>query len=385
MPNKMLPALLFLIAFLVGADELLLGPILQPIGQDLGVPAERITLFITAYSLAIAFIAPYFGRLSDQWGRLRIMLPACVLFGLSSIATGLVGQFDVGLLTRVMTGLASAGMLPIAFALAGDQPGDKAMKHITLVQAGLTLGMITSPAIGAFLTEWLSWRAAFIVLGAAALMVAALLAAQGGAHYAKNKTAKPEQPAMAQLLRIPGARGALLAMGLGLGGGIGVFNLVGQRLRDATELDIALVGLTYAVLGGVSVMGNMVMSRAIRRLGSGRAVMRAALVVCLLCSAWVFGASATHVLMFLPVLFFWSLAGGIGSPALQSHIAQLSDSHRGTLMALGMSMMHLGVAIWSGLAGFAYSLGAVWLAVLAVGLFAAAIAALKPIPVSEAD
>lgn len=385
MPNKMLPVLLFLIAFLVGADELLLGPILQPIGQDLGVPTERITLFITAYSLAIAFIAPYFGRLSDQWGRLRIMLPACVLFGLSSIATGLVGQFDVGLLTRVMTGLASAGMLPIAFALAGDQPGDKAMKHITLVQAGLTLGMITSPAIGAFLTEWLSWRAAFIVLGAAALIVAALLAAQGGTHYAKHETAKPEQPAMAQLLRIPGARGALLAMGLGLGGGIGVFNLVGQRLREATELDIALVGLTYAILGGVSVMGNMVMSRAIRRLGSGRAVMRSALVVCLLCSAWVFGASATHVLMFLPVLFVWSLAGGIGSPALQNHIAQLSDSHRGTLMALGMSMMHFGVAIWSGLAGYAYSLGSTWLAVLAVGGFAVAIVALKPVPVIEVD
>ncbi|MDO6707219.1 hypothetical protein [Photobacterium sp. 1_MG-2023] len=46
--------LLFFIAFLVGADELMLGPILVPIGQDLGVAPERVTLFITAYSLALA-------------------------------------------------------------------------------------------------------------------------------------------------------------------------------------------------------------------------------------------------------------------------------------------------------------------------------------------
>ncbi|MDW1827934.1 MFS transporter, partial [Vibrio sp. Vb0937] len=49
---------LFFIAFLVGADELLLGSILEPIGGDLGVPPSQVTLFITAYSLAIAFCAP---------------------------------------------------------------------------------------------------------------------------------------------------------------------------------------------------------------------------------------------------------------------------------------------------------------------------------------
>lgn len=48
---------LFFIAFLVGADELLLGSILEPIGGDLGVPPSQVTLFITAYSLAALFRA----------------------------------------------------------------------------------------------------------------------------------------------------------------------------------------------------------------------------------------------------------------------------------------------------------------------------------------
>jgi predicted MFS family arabinose efflux permease len=41
--DMLLKILLFLIAFLVGADELMLGPILAPIGRELGVQPERVT------------------------------------------------------------------------------------------------------------------------------------------------------------------------------------------------------------------------------------------------------------------------------------------------------------------------------------------------------
>lgn len=178
---------LFFIAFLVGADELLLGSILEPIGGDLGVPPSQVTLFITAYSLAIAFCAPYLGRWSDRVGRLRLMLPACFVFGISSILTGLVSQFEWALVTRVVTGIASAGMLPIAFALAGDAKGGRSMRQIVMVQAGLTLGMITSPAIGALITQLLSWRAAFIILGMAALAVGALVWGCMREHHDQNE------------------------------------------------------------------------------------------------------------------------------------------------------------------------------------------------------
>ncbi|OOF22472.1 MFS transporter [Salinivibrio proteolyticus] len=378
MASKFILALLFCTAFLVGADELLLGPILQPIGHDLGVPPERVTLFVTAYSVSIAIVAPYLGRLSDRYGRMSIMRPACFLFGVASISTGLVNQFDIGLVTRVITGLASAGMLPIAFAIAGDQPHDRAMKHIAFVQAGLTLGMITSPAIGALLTDLISWRFAFIALGVMALVLGCLLCTHRHSHYARRKST-PEPLGFVHLLQVPGTLGALVAMGVGLGGGIGVFNLLGQRLRDATELDIAWVGVTYAGLGIVSVIGNLLMSRVVRRLGNGRVSMRAALVVCLLSSVWVFSLPAANIVLFIPVLICWSLAGGVGSPALQSYIAELSVQHRGALMAMGMSMMHLGVAIWSGLAGLAYTYGSSWVALLSTCLFLTAIVALRPV------
>ncbi|MFM5027695.1 MFS transporter [Aeromonas rivipollensis] len=372
----LLKVLLFFIAFLVGADELMLGPLLTPIGRELGVQPERVTLFITAYSLALALIAPLLGSLSDRLGRVRIMLPAALLFGAASIATGLVDSFEWGLASRVLTGLASAGMLPIAFAMAADGTGKDAMKRIAWVQSGLTLGMIASPALGALLAQWHSWRAAFILLGLCAWGVAvALLPA--GRSLADISAAQQEEKGV-RLQAIPGAVGALLAMCLGLGGGIGLFNLVGQHLRDTQGLSMGSVGLLYGALGIISVIGNLLMPRLSCRVESGRVLMRLALVVCVPASVGFYLSPASLPALLLP-LGLWALAGGIGSPALQGHIAGLSSAHRGMLMSLAMTMMHLGVALWSAVAGFAYSAGPVALALLAMALFGGAIAALRPV------
>lgn len=374
-----LKILLFLIAFLVGADELMLGPILAPIGKDLGVQPERITLFITAYSVALAMVAPLLGSLSDRLGRIKVMLPAALLFGAASVATGLVENFEWGLASRVLTGLASAGMLPIAFAMAADSAGTDAMKRIAWVQAGLTLGMIASPAVGALLTQWLSWRAAFILLGVCAWCVAAALALLPADQEPAEPSRKHQDGKATRILAIPGAVGALLAMCLGLGGGIGLFNLVGQHLRDTQDWSIGSVGGLYALLGIISVIGNLLMPRLSGRVESGRTLMRMALVVCLLVSVWFYLYPAGQSMLLIVPLLLWALAGGIGSPALQGYIAQLSAAHRGMLMSLAMTMMHLGVALWSGVAGFAYSAGPVTLAALAILLFGSAVVVLRPV------
>ena len=373
-----LKILLFLIAFLVGADELMLGPILAPIGKDLGVQPERITLFITAYSVALAMVAPLLGSLSDRLGRIKVMLPAALLFGAASVATGLVENFEWGLASRVLTGLASAGMLPIAFAMAADSAGTDAMKRIAWVQAGLTLGMIASPAVGALLTQWLSWRAAFILLGVCAWCVAAALALLPADQEPAETSREHQNGKATRILAIPGAVGALLAMCLGLGGGIGLFNLVGQHLRDTQDWSIGSVGGLYALLGIISVIGNLLMPRLSGRVESGRTLMRLALVVCVPASVGFYLSPASLPALLLP-LGLWALAGGIGSPALQGHIAGLSSAHRGMLMSLAMTMMHLGVALWSGVAGFAYSAGPVALAALAILLFGSAIVVLRPV------
>lgn len=364
---------LFLIAFLVGADEFLLGPILTPIGTDLGVMPERVTLFITAYALPLALLAPLFGFLSDRHGRLAVLLPSTAMFALASILTGFVSSFEWGIAIRVLTGIASAGMLPIAFALAADE-SEEAAKSISFVMGGLTTGLMAGPGLGAYLTELWSWRAAFISLGLAALAVAIL----GPVVLRKNdKSANKRDPDDGDGgLFVPGTVGALCGMFFGLGGAIGIYSMIGERLRDGLHLDTQQIGLVYVGFGILSVAGNALAPVAIRRIGGGRRAMRLAMAIVIVCLAVVFALPHPALLAVVLALGVWAVVGGIGAPGLEAHIAGLSDTHRGVLLALSTSAANLGVALSAALAGEAHLRGDLWVAGLGFILLSISVVAL---------
>ena len=368
--------ILFLIAFLVGVDEFLLGPVLTPIGHDLAVPPERITVFIAAYSLPLALLAPVAGALSDLVGRMTVLVPASAIFGLASIATALAPSFEAGLAWRVLTGVGSAGMLPVAFALAGDEPGERSARAIAVVQAGLTLGIILSPGLGALAAEFASWRLAFAGLGGLALAAALAAVLATGAAPAAGAAGRA---AVGGGLLVPGAVGSLVAMALGLGGAVGIFALVGERLRDLFGLGTTTVGVVYAVFGAATLAGNLAMPWLVRRIGGGRRVMRLALFCVLAAILLVFALPGASLALVSLGLLVWAVMGGAGAPALQSHLADLSPARRGTLMALGASALNLGVAVSSALAGVFYTTSPLWVAGLGTALLAIAILGLRPV------
>lgn len=361
--------ILFLIAFLVGSDEFLLGPILTPIGADLGVPAERITLFIGAYALPLALCAPFLGGLSDRIGRRAILLPAVALFSLGSVGTALAPDFWIALLTRVVTGIGAAGMLPVAFALAADSGPDRAPANIAAVQAGLTSGIIMAPVYGAAMTGAFGWHSSFVGLALAAAMTAL------AASKIQGVTVRQPQQAGTGRVLPPGALPAILAMGSGLGGAIGIYALAGERLRDLTALRTPEIGLTYAGFGLLTLAGNLSMPRLIGRFRDGRQLMFVCMAGVMLAVAALFsmpvGVAGAWLLMAV-----WAWLGGLGAPGLQTYLAGLSDQHRGTLMALGASAMNLGVALWSGAAALLFATSSLLVAGLAIVLIGASLLAL---------
>ena len=365
--------LLFLIAFLVGSDEFLLGPILTPVGTDLGVAPERITLFIGAYALPVALLAPVFGALSDRHGRRAVLLPAVALFCLGSLGTAVAPGYALALLTRVVTGIGSAGLLPVAFACAADSGPARAPTNIAAVQAGLTGGIILAPLYGAWVTGLFGWQWAF-----AGLALAAALALPGLTRL--RGSAAPVGAAPSGPVLVPGAPGAILAMGCGLGGAVGIYALAGERLRDLTGLETGGLGLVYAGFGLLTLAGNLLMPRVIDRARDGRQVMQLCLcgVLAAIVALFALPLGPLGPLAACLALVFWAVLGGLGAPALQTHIATLSDSRRGTLMALGASALNLGVALWSTLAGIGFALSPALVAGQAAVTIGIAIVALTP-------
>ena len=362
-------AALFAIAFLVGVDEFLLGPILAPIGSELGVAPAHVALYVAAYNLPLAILAPVFGAASDRHGRHVILIPSILLFGAASVATASAPNFEIGLISRLVTGIGSAGMLPVAFAIAADKAGKDSGRSISIVQSGLTLGIILSPGLGALLSQLFSWRAAFGGLG-----VASLAAALPAALLLRSaQTRQPEGVASETGFSRMDAFRAIATLFLGLGVPIGIFSILGQRLRDLYALDTVSVGVVLAGFGLITVAGNLALPRAIGFAGGIHAIVRLSLLGLAGAIAALFATASVTIAIAIVGIVAWALLGGLMAPALQTHIADLSNDSRGQLIALAGSALNLGAAAASGLSAALYGdgTGAIALAgVLCIGLAA---------------
>ena len=58
----------------VGMGFTVLFPVLAPLGREIGLSELQITFIIAASSLTVFLSTPIWGRISDQWGRKRVML-----------------------------------------------------------------------------------------------------------------------------------------------------------------------------------------------------------------------------------------------------------------------------------------------------------------------
>ncbi|MBR9652987.1 MFS transporter [Thalassovita aquimarina] len=340
---------LFFVAFVIGLDEFLLGPLLTPIGNDLGVAPERIALLVATYNLPLALLAPVFGTLSDRIGRSRVIFPAAFLFSCASLFTAMAPSFGLALLARLLTGIAAAGMLPVAFAMASES--EDSATAISRVQAGLTLGIILGPLNGALMDAIADWRMAFVTLAVAS----GFLAFQMKRSPRRTKLEAPGETGRIRAVQraLPG----ILAMLFGLGGAIGIFAIVGARIRDLHGFDTAQVSALFAGFGAMTVLGNLLAPQLIRMIGP-----RLSAGICLaavLAGVFaLFAAPGADFSLTLAGLGLWAIFGGCAAPSLQAALADTGGGNRGFILAMGASALNAGTALASALAAELHLLSA---------------------------
>jgi MFS transporter, DHA1 family, tetracycline resistance protein len=141
--------------FIVSVIDILGFGILIPLVPYMGVrfnaPPEWITPIMGSYSLCQLVAAPFWGRLSDRYGRRPILMTslagACVSYLILGFATSIGGL----LLSRMLGGF-MAGNISAAFAYASDVSApDKRAASLGLIGAAIGIGFTLGPAIGGLL------------------------------------------------------------------------------------------------------------------------------------------------------------------------------------------------------------------------------------------
>lgn len=142
------------------------------IGVELNAGAA-LTWVVTAYLLAATAALPIYGKLSDMFGRVRMLNIGIGLFLAGSVACALAQDLPTLLAARVLQGLGGGGLIALAFTVIADCiPPREVGKYQGYISAVYAVSSIAGPLLGGYFTEQLSWRWIFWInlpLGAIAL------------------------------------------------------------------------------------------------------------------------------------------------------------------------------------------------------------------------
>ena len=138
-------------------------------GPELGV--------LLSSSLAAGFFGPpLLGYLADRFGRKRVIVCGAYAFGLSTLAAVATSSLNQLVLTRILTGVALAGTLPIMVALINEFAPKRARSTmVVLMFTGVTFGGGLPGLIAAKFMATHGWRILFWVGGIAPLVIATVL------------------------------------------------------------------------------------------------------------------------------------------------------------------------------------------------------------------
>jgi len=316
------------------------APVLPEIIEHLQLDTGLAANLVSVHNLTIALFSPPLGILADRIGRLKVLVPALVLYALFGVAGAFMDDFWSLLLLRALLGAASGGIAAASLGLLGSMyEGQARSQALGLATSTLTLTGITDPLLGGWVGAS-RWQNAFYLYGvglAIAFLAATILKEQP--RKTKSQATQPEK--LRQVLLQRHTLKILIALSLTSVAMYAVVIYAPLYLNATINADTLLNGVVLASRAiGAGIISAFGASKLARRLGSSRAI------------ALGFGLMAV-TLIAIPLLhqvswivvsaIMFGVGFGIVLPNLYNALANLAPEQlRASVLAIGTGMGFLG-------------------------------------------
>jgi MFS transporter, DHA1 family, inner membrane transport protein len=359
-----------LMAFVVFATTLFMrsvDPVIPQIAHGLNVTPTTAALLSTGFTLPYALIQPVLGALADMFSKTRLIAICMLMLGITTLACGLVTNFETLMVLRVLAGVAAGGIFPIALAVAGDRipVAQRQVAIGKLLFAAMTGNLLGASGAGV-IGELIGWRGVFFVTGAIDLI--ALAVAIPGFRGMDETPGRFDLSNFIPNYRLvfsnPLAKYCFGAVFMEAVFMFGVFPYMAVQLRAEGVTQASIAGVVIAGFGIGGVIYTLSVSWLVTNIGErrlmagGGMVMGLCLAVIALRAPWPVEFGNFIVLGF----GFYMLHG-----CVQVYVTELAPGARGSATAGHSAFFFLGQALGPVVYGLGISSGAGIVPVLLTG------------------
>src|ERR671922_81566 len=157
-------AVLSLVATMVMYAETMLIPAIPDLIKDFRVSYSMSSWILTAYLVSGAVMTPIAGKLSDIYGKKKILLIIMTIYAVGVSAAGFANNIYFMLVARAIQGMGMA-MFPIAFSIIRDQfPREKISIAQGIITSMFASGAVIGLSVGGTIIQHFGWQATFFTI-----------------------------------------------------------------------------------------------------------------------------------------------------------------------------------------------------------------------------
>lgn len=227
-------------------------PLMPVLAQRFALTPAQSSWSLSVSTLALAVSLVLSGALSDRIGRKKLMAAALVAAAVFTALSALAQDYAQLLVLRALAGFALGGMPAVAMAYLSEEIEASSLGHAMGIYIGGTaFGGTFGRLAASLISDYLSWRVAMAVMGAAGLAAAW----EFWRSLPPSRRFRAQRPGLAALaegvrrhLADPGLRWLFLFGFLSMGVFVSLYNYLGYRLLAAPY------GLGQSAVGALSIL-----------------------------------------------------------------------------------------------------------------------------------
>ncbi|WEG73762.1 MFS transporter [Vagococcus intermedius] len=315
-------------------------PVMPTFMHQMSLSGQTMGYLVAAYAMAQLVFSPIAGRLSDLFGRKRMIVIGMVIFALSEFIFGIGHVVSLLYLSRILGGLSAALIFPSVMAFVADittlEERPKAMGWVSGAVSG---GFIIGPGIGGFLGD-ISTRLPFYVaaiLGLVGFIFAFIFLKEPEHEEASEEVAKTslKEVILTPALTFPFL--IILINAFGLAAFESIYSIYVDLNFGFSVKDIAVVITASGVFALIAQL--IFFDPIVRKIGEVGLIRLCLLASSVFVLAMIFAQGYWSVLICTFVIF---LAFDLIRPAITTFLSKHAGSNQGSVSGINSALTSVG-------------------------------------------